>query len=136
MPLLEKDIRWGTMSPKSPLEPMLSSFSQILVSRTKGVAGSRRACFVLGLLFLVGQGHAEEGSQPENPPPLPYAAVKPGTAAAMPEREVTFPVRQIRVRGAKILTADEIASAIYPYLGMGRTLSDLEQARAAQPRAH
>lgn len=136
MPLLEKDIRWETMSPKSPLEPMLSSFSQILVSRTKGVAGSRRACFVLGLLCLVGQGHAEEGSQPENPPPLPYAAVEPGTAAAMPEREVTFPVRQIRVRGAKILTADEIASAIYPYLGMGRTLSDLEQARAALEKAY
>jgi hemolysin activation/secretion protein len=74
--------------------------------------------------------------QPEEPPALPYPAVEPGTAAAMPEREVTFPVRQIRVRGVKTLTADEIASAIYPYLGMGRTLDDLEQARAALEKAY
>src|SRR5690606_150205 len=85
---------------------------------------------------LAGAGFAEDISEPEEPPVLPYPAVAPGTAAAMPEREVTFPVRQIRVRGAKILTADEIASAVYPFLGMGRTLGDLEEARGALEKAY
>jgi len=112
------------------------SFSQILVSRTAGVARSGCARLVLLLLCLAGRGFSEDAPQPEEPPALPYPAVEPGTAAAMPEREVTFPVRQIRVRGAKTLTADEIASAIYPYLGMGRTLADLEQARASLEKAY
>ena len=47
-----------------------------------------------------------------------------------------FNVRQIRVRGAKTLDASVIESAIYPYLGKGRTTDDLEAARAALEKAY
>jgi hemolysin activation/secretion protein len=52
-------------------------------------------------------------------------------AAPEGEPEFTFYVKQIRVRGSQLLSRGEIENTIYPYLGPGRTLDDLEQARAA-----
>jgi hemolysin activation/secretion protein len=61
-----------------------------------------------------------------------------GAAAAEIEggTEPLMNVRQIRVRGATVLDAAAIETAVYPYLGPGRTLADLEAARAALEQAH
>ncbi len=50
---------------------------------------------------------------------------------AAPASEVRLFVREIRVQGATVLPAAEVQRAIYPYLGPGRTLDDVESARAA-----
>ncbi len=49
---------------------------------------------------------------------------------------VRIDILQIRVRGAKLLTGDEIASAIHDFTGPNRTLEDLEAARAALEEAY
>jgi len=44
---------------------------------------------------------------------------------------MTFAIKQIRVRGSKLLSTSEIENVIYPFLGPGRSLDDLEAARLA-----
>ena len=51
--------------------------------------------------------------------------------AAQDNGGVRLFVREIRVQGATVLPAAEVQRAIYPYLGPGRTLDDVESARAA-----
>ena len=63
----------------------------------------------------------------------------PGVATAeapAAEPQVRFNIRQIRVRGAKALPAAVVEKAVYPYLGAGRTLDDLEGARGALEKAY
>jgi hemolysin activation/secretion protein len=77
----------------------------------------------------------------EEPPDLTaeWEAAKATQATAPDEAaaaEPVFYVRQFRVRGANQLDAGEIESAVYPYLGPGRTLADLEGARTALEKAH
>ncbi|MCB1086207.1 MAG: ShlB/FhaC/HecB family hemolysin secretion/activation protein [Verrucomicrobiae bacterium] len=50
--------------------------------------------------------------------------------------EPIFYIRQIRVRGANQLSSSEIEKAIYPNLGPGRKLADIESARSALEKAH
>lgn len=45
-------------------------------------------------------------------------------------------IRQIKVRGAKNLPPIEVEKAIYPYLGPGRSETDVEKARAALEQAY
>jgi hemolysin activation/secretion protein len=52
------------------------------------------------------------------------------------EPELRFMVRQFRVRGAKNLPPAAVEKAVYPFVGPGRTLEDLEQARAALEKAY
>lgn len=73
-------------------------------------------------------------SVPEDPPPLPFSP--PSQEELERQRELTFPVRQFRVRGSKLLTPEEIGDAVYPYTGLARNLDDLEAARAALEKAY
>ncbi|MCB1232266.1 MAG: ShlB/FhaC/HecB family hemolysin secretion/activation protein [Verrucomicrobiae bacterium] len=57
-------------------------------------------------------------------------------AAAAGESEARLNINQIRVRGAKLLSGDEIASAIYDFTGPNRTVADLEAARQALEQAY
>ena len=54
------------------------------------------------------------------------AAVEP-QAAAIP----SLYIREYRVAGARILTQKEVGEAVYPFLGPGRTVQDVEGAREA-----
>jgi len=49
--------------------------------------------------------------------------------AAVPS--VQFDLNEIRVEGSTVLPQEDVEETIYPYLGPGKTASDVEQARAA-----
>ena len=62
-----------------------------------------------------------------------HAAVPPAdTAKSLPE----FYIREYRVNGAHHLQPLEIETAVYPFLGPGRTAHDVESARAALQKAY
>lgn len=48
----------------------------------------------------------------------------------------TFFIQEYRVQGAKTLPAAEVEDAVYPFLGPGRTSSDVEAARSALEKAY
>ncbi len=52
-----------------------------------------------------------------------------------PEQPKLF-IAEYRVQGAKLLNAEEVGNAVYPYLGPERTSDDVEQARAALEKAY
>ncbi len=56
-------------------------------------------------------------------------------AAAQP-RVRTFDINEYRVEGASRLSSAELESALYPFLGPGRALADVERARAALEKAY
>lgn len=62
-------------------------------------------------------------------PPLQAAA-----AAAPPER--TFDILEYRIEGNSVLPALAIERAVYPHLGPGRGIGDVERAREALERAY
>lgn len=72
-------------------------------------------------------------------PPAPDFGAPSLGAETVPEGgaepELRFYVKQIRVRGSQLLTAPEIETVIYPFLGPGKTLAHLEEARAALEKA-
>ena len=109
-------------------------FSQILDSWRTGAGLSFRTCFLLSCLCLPVTAAETPPEEPVDPPPLPYAV--PTKEQLEQQRALTFPVRQFRVRGTKLLSHAEIADAVYPYTGLGRTLEDLENARAALEKAY
>ncbi len=109
-------------------------FSQFLVSWRTGAHRSTGACFLL-VLLCAGPVAAEGAPlSPGDPPPLPFPP--PTKEELEQQRELTFPVRQFRVRGTTLLSAEEIADAVYPYTGLARNLEDLEAARAALEKAY
>lgn len=65
------------------------------------------------------------------PPEVPAGESTPAQPAMRP-----FLIREYRVRGSKILSPTEVGEIVYPYLGRGRTLQDVEQARAALEKAY
>ena len=107
--------------------------SRKLVHRGSSVLGVAAIGFLLGF----GSGLLAVEPLPLPDPPKPdfgdnSTAPAPGAEA---EPEFTFYVKQIRVRGSELLSRGEIENAIYPYLGPGRSLDDLDQARAALEKA-
>jgi hemolysin activation/secretion protein len=67
------------------------------------------------------------------PPPTAAPSAAPAPAAQnLPE----FYIREYRVTGAHYLTPLEIETAVYPYLGPGRTAQDVEGARAALAKVY
>lgn len=56
--------------------------------------------------------------------------------AAEPEAPRQMYVREYRVEGVKHLSKLETETAVYPFLGPGRTAEDVEQARAALEKAY
>lgn len=71
---------------------------------------------------------AETGSTV--PPPGPTAV------SAAPATPTVYYIREYRVKGAKQLPVIDVESAVYPFLGPGRTERDVEHARAALERAY
>jgi hemolysin activation/secretion protein len=67
------------------------------------------------------------------PPPQPDTQT-PATASAPPRRKLF--IVEYRVLGSKVLSAAEIGDTVYPFLGPGRTVDDVEQARAALEKAY
>lgn len=126
----------GEVHPVSVPYRMLPSISQSLDSRRTGIGITKVAACSVILCLCLGDARGDIPLLPENPPPLPVSITAEEKERAGEERELTFPVRQIRIQGAKLLSGDEIADAIYPYLGLGRTLEDLERARAALEKAY
>ncbi len=100
----------------------------------------------LARLVLLGVGAATGWAQDEAPeqqstaslrdasPPAAEGQENPGEAA--PEQQPLLHVREFRVRGAKLLSADEIGAAVYPFAGPYRTLDDIDAARAALEKAY
>lgn len=64
-----------------------------------------------------------------DPQALPAAAEQLSAAEELPAPTVT--IREYVVRGNSVLKAADIQRAVYPYLGAGRTLQDIENARDA-----
>ncbi len=85
------------------------------------------AIFCLGTsaVFAEDEAAPETTAEQVNAAPAPAANESP-----------RINILQIRVRGAKLLTGDEIASAIYDYTGPNRTVEDLEAARMALEQAY
>ena len=83
------------------------------------IAAARTA---LTLLFTLGQAHAQQAE--------PSAA----PAQASPPR--TLDINEFRVEGCTRLTAVELEGALYPFLGPGRVLQDVELARAALEKTY
>jgi hemolysin activation/secretion protein len=63
------------------------------------------------------------------------AAPIPGNAAAPPP-SAAFDLNEIRIDGSTVLPQDQMEEAIYPYLGPGKTVQDVEQARKSLQDAY
>lgn len=81
-------------------------------------------------LVLLGAGAGTGWAQTETP------ETQAASADAPPEQQTLLHVREFRVRGAKLLGADEIGAAVYPFAGPYRTLDDIDAARAALEKAY
>jgi hemolysin activation/secretion protein len=57
-------------------------------------------------------------------------------AAVAPARPRTFDIAEFRVEGSTRLGNDDVERALYPFLGPGRVLEDVEKARAALEKAY
>ncbi len=89
---------------------------------------------VLAALLVLAAPRARASAPPPasaQPQPSPGAG---RSAAAQPLPE--FYIREYRVTGAHHLQPIEIETAVYPYLGPGRTAQDVEGARAALLKAY
>ena len=91
--------------------------------------------FLAGGLVPVVVAQDTEGAESN---PQEGVSEAPTESTSPPEVEGGGPlyIRQIKVRGAKNLPPIEVEKAIYPYLGPGRTESDVEKARAALEQAY
>jgi hemolysin activation/secretion protein len=56
--------------------------------------------------------------------------------SAPAEQPRTFDINEFQIEGASQLSSIEVESAVYPFLGPGRVLEDVERARAALEKAH
>jgi len=96
------------------------------------------------LPFWVGVAVAQAAPPPQTPPPA-VSAVS-ATSGETPEPQPTdtnpgtqsrkFFIAEYRVSGSKILTPAEIGDTVYPFLGPGKTLDDVEKARAALEKVY
>lgn len=60
-----------------------------------------------------------------------HANVPPVESGAQPAQNEGLLITEYRVEGVNILSQSEVESAVYPYLGPGKTPDDVEAARAA-----
>lgn len=71
---------------------------------------------------------------------MPVARAETGTEVAAvpaaPEKPRRVDIWEYRVDGAQRLSQDEVETAVYPFLGPGRQIEDVEAARAALEKAY
>jgi hemolysin activation/secretion protein len=99
-------------------------------------ATSRSGAFAWGALVLVlalGGGGVARAQQPAASSEPPAAAPAPALAARPVPR---FDVLEYVILGNTVLDTETIERAVTPFLGPGRTMTDVESARAALERAY
>lgn len=64
------------------------------------------------------------------------AGAGPAASAAQPQPEKPFDIDEFRVEGADALAQIDVETAVYPFLGPGKTKADVEKARAALEKAY
>lgn len=79
----------------------------------------------------IGTVLSQENAPPVEPTPIAQASSAP--AAADPGRLF---IREYRVQGARRLPRRDVEEAVYPFLGPGRSSTDVEQARGALEKAY
>ncbi|WP_080507340.1 ShlB/FhaC/HecB family hemolysin secretion/activation protein [Rhodopseudomonas palustris] len=81
---------------------------------------------------------ATDSSAIASRPGRPAGTGSPGTSSKAAASGTTsrFDIDEYRVEGAENLPQIEVESAVYPYLGPGRTSDDVEKARAALEKAY
>ena len=90
------------------------------------------ACFVLGALS-VSSGLAQVQAQATpSAPSAPTPAATAAPAAAVP----TFDVLEFAVEGNTVLPVAAVEQAVTPFMGPGKTIGDVEAARAALEKAY
>jgi len=67
---------------------------------------------------------------------VPYAPLLCAAEEAAPRPARTFDIMEFRVEGNSVLPALDIERAVYPHLGPGRGIADVERAREALERAY
>lgn len=93
------------------------------------------ALVALAFLLVPSVSWAETAATIETPPALPPPDTGPPALAK--DTQPRFFIREFRVDGGgKILSLDDVETAVYPYLGPYRTAADVEGARAALEQAY
>ena len=90
--------------------------------------------FLLAAARGVTQQAAPAASNPGTGADQDATSQTPPAAPAPTQRK--FFIQEYRVTGSKILSAAEIGDTVYPFLGPGRTVDDVEQARAALEKVY
>lgn len=90
-----------------------------------------RLLFVFGCLAAQAAEPSAEGPQ-ESPPSGSAADGSPDEPAEQPKLYIA----EFRISGAKLLSAEEVGNAVYPFAGPERTADDVEKARAALEKAY
>ena len=67
---------------------------------------------------------------------LSWLWLSPAAPRAHAQDAATLYITEYRVQGVKHLNRLEVESAVYPFLGPGRTTEDIEQARTALEKAY
>lgn len=73
---------------------------------------------------------------PVTPAPAPQGGVLEETGSSIQEEDPGFDVYEYRVEGNSVLPAGKVEEAVYPFLGEGKTINDVEGARAALEKAY
>lgn len=90
------------------------------------------ALTVFCLLARAGTVHAQTVSRAE-----PTGSSTPAaTASTGGNHQAAFEIREYRVLGNTVLPAEAVETAVYPYLGPGKTIDDVEAARKALETAY
>jgi hemolysin activation/secretion protein len=107
---------------------------------TKTHARCGRWPALLGCAVVFLHGVPISGEEPSGTPTHSTETAQPNETAQAQPAEQSEPrrmfIRQYRVVGAKDLPAAEVETAVYPFLGPGRTEADIEGARAALEKAY
>ncbi len=105
--------------------------AQSRISSLPNTLPSSLLCALLGCVMVGGKCVAAPAAAAPAPVPAPAttaAAAQPATAIS---QLGNLYVREYRVRGNKILNPIEIEEAVYPFMGPGRSDTDIDQARQA-----
>lgn len=86
------------------------------------------SAWLLAVLVATGDAGAATAERP--------APASPVAAEAAPEADPPFDVWEYRIRGNTLLPGRDLEKVVYPLLGPGRRLADVEQARTAVEQAY
>lgn len=89
----------------------------------------------MAALIAFGMTAGSAQAQTTNPPPVQADAFSIEAPSAQAEAGATFDILAFQVRGNTILPADTVERTILPFMGPGKTESDVESARAALQKA-